>query len=53
MRKETRSKEAICVFCKKPITREQRPAVGMEPGKQAHVECWAKHENEATKPKPN
>ncbi len=33
MREETQSKKSICVFCKKPITEEQRPSVRMQPEK--------------------
>lgn len=50
MREETQNKPSICVFCKKPITETQRPAVLMERGKQAHIECWQKHEKNAAKP---
>ena len=50
MRKETRSKKSICVICKKPITTAQRPTVRMQPGKEAHMECFAKREKDAAKP---
>jgi hypothetical protein len=50
VREETRSKRSICVFCKKPITMKQRPAVTIRPGEEAHMECWTKHEKNATKP---
>ena len=50
MREETHEDQSICVFCGKPITQEQRPAIQMRPGKQAHMECWYKHEQNATKP---
>ena len=49
MREETQNKQSICVFCKKPITQEQRPAVRMQPGKEAHMECFVKHEKDAAK----
>lgn len=47
---KTQSKPSICVLCKKPITKQQRPAVLLQPGKQAHVECWIKHRQDAGKP---
>lgn len=50
MAEETRSSQAICVICKKPITESQRPAVRMQPGKEAHMECFAKREKQASKP---
>ncbi|HVN20062.1 MAG TPA: hypothetical protein VMU05_14850 [Dongiaceae bacterium] len=50
MREETQKKLSICVFCKKPITKEQRPAVRMQPGKEAHMECFVNHEKDASKP---
>ncbi len=50
MREETQSKQSICVFCHKAITQQQRPAVQMQPGKEAHVDCWTKHEEDAAKP---
>jgi hypothetical protein len=50
MRKETRSKQTICVICKKAITKAQRPSVRMQPGKEAHIECFAKREKDAGKP---
>ena len=50
MRKETRSTRSICAICKKPITKEQRPSVRLQPGKEAHVECYAKRDKEASKP---
>ena len=50
MRKETRSEPSICILCKKPITPKQRPAVRMQPGKEAHMECFVKREKDASKP---
>jgi len=50
MRKETRSKKTVCVICKKPITKAQRPSVRTQPGKEAHMECFAKREQDARKP---
>ena len=49
MRKETRSKKTICVICGKPITKAQRPSVRMQPGQEAHLECFVKREKEAAK----
>jgi len=49
VREETQKKR-ICVFCKIPITRKQQPSVQMQPGKEAHMECFAKHEKDASKP---
>jgi hypothetical protein len=50
MRKETRSKKIICAICGKPITQAQRPSVRMQPGKEAHMECFVKREKDAGKP---
>jgi hypothetical protein len=50
MRKETRSKKTICVICGKPITKAQRPSVRMQPGQEAHLECFVKREKDAVKP---
>ncbi len=50
MGEETQRKKSVCVFCKKPITKEQRPAVTMGPGREAHMECFMKHEQDARKP---
>lgn len=50
MRKETRSKKAVCAICGKPITKAQRPSVRMQPGKEAHIECFVKREKDAGKP---
>jgi len=50
MRKETRSKKTIFVICGKPITKADRPSVLMKPGKEAHMECFAKREKGARKP---
>jgi len=47
---KTQSKQTVCVFCKKPITSGQRPAVMLQPGKQVHIECWIKHQQDASKP---
>ena len=50
MREETQSKQSICVFCGKPITKKQRPAVTIRPGKEAHMDCFLQHETDAKKP---
>jgi hypothetical protein len=50
MPKETRSKKTICAICGKPITKAQRPSVRMQPGQEAHMECFAKREKDAGKP---
>jgi hypothetical protein len=42
--------QTICVFCKQPITRQQRPSVRMQPGKEAHMECFVKRELDTGKP---
>jgi hypothetical protein len=42
--------QSICVLCKQPITRRQRPAVRLQPGKDAHMECFIKRELDAGKP---
>jgi len=36
--------DPICVYCKRPITREQRPSVQLENGYEVHVECYSEHE---------
>lgn len=45
--------ETICVYCKLPIEKWQRPAIQMKNGDQLHVECYVKlgKENRAG-PKP-
>jgi len=50
VRQESRRKKTICVICKEPITKAQRPAVRMQPGKESHMECFAKRERGASKP---
>lgn len=34
----------ICVVCKLPITREQRPSVEMKNGDEVHAECWNEYD---------
>ncbi len=51
MREET-PPEKICVYCKRPITREQRPAVLLKNGDEVHVECWNDYEKSQLQ-KPN
>lgn len=46
MREEAQSQQTICVFCGKPISQKQRPAVAIRPGKEAHMGCWVQHEND-------
>lgn len=41
--KETRP-DPICVYCKRPITREQRPSVQLENEDEVHLECYSEHE---------
>jgi len=36
--------DPICVYCKRPITREQRPSVLLEDGDEVHVECYAERD---------
>ncbi len=50
MQKETHSKKTICMICGKPITKAQRPSVRIQPGKEAHIECFVKREKDAGKP---
>ena len=50
MGEETQSKQSICAFCKTLITKEQRLAVLLQPGKQVHIECWIKQRQAASKP---
>ena len=42
MREETRP-IVICVYCKLPITPEQRPSVQLKNGGELHVECYDKY----------
>lgn len=39
MRKETHPPR-ICVHCKLPIPKEQRPAIQLKNGDELHFECW-------------
>jgi len=48
--REGTRQQSICVLCKRLITRRQRPAVRLRPGKEAHMECFTKHETDAGKP---
>ncbi|HLZ43676.1 MAG TPA: hypothetical protein VKQ11_22100 [Candidatus Sulfotelmatobacter sp.] len=41
MRKKT-PRPTICVYCKLPIEKWQRPAIQMANGDQLHVECYVK-----------
>jgi len=48
--REGTRQQSICVLCKQPITRRQRPSVRLQPGKEAHMECFIKRELDADKP---
>lgn len=41
---------AICVFCKLPITKAQRPSVTLDNGDEIHIECYDSWER--TQPRP-
>jgi hypothetical protein len=51
MRKKTQpsKKLKVCVYCKRPITRSERPAIVFENGEEMHVECYSKHKQEQKK----
>ena len=38
--------DPICLYCKRPITREQRPSVQLEDGDEVHIECYSEHEKD-------
>ena len=40
----------VCALCGKPISKAQSPSVQLQPGKQAHMECFIQHEQDAGKP---
>jgi hypothetical protein len=40
VREETQTPIVICVQCKLPITREQRPSVQLKDGSEVHAECY-------------
>lgn len=42
MPRKKKNSTTICVFCKLPIRSVDRPAVRLEKGKQAHMECYLK-----------
>lgn len=42
MREETRP-VVICVYCKLPITAEQRPSIQLKNGGELHAECYDKY----------
>lgn len=50
MRKETGGRVVVCVICKRPITEAQRPSVQLQSGEEAHLECYAERERQASKP---
>ncbi len=33
-------KLTICAVCKLPITREERPSVSLNDGRELRIECW-------------
>ena len=43
MREETQQ-TTVCVFCKLPITPEQRPSVQLKDGHEVHPKCWDEYE---------
>ena len=47
MRKKT-PPPTICVHCKLPIEKWQRPSIQLANGDQVHVECYVKLENART-----
>ena len=52
MRKKT-PPPTICVHCKLPIEKWQRPAMQLPNGDQVHVECYVEMDKAANKkPKP-
>jgi len=48
--REGNRQQTICILCKQPITRRQRPSVRLQPGKEAHMECFIKREFDTGKP---
>jgi hypothetical protein len=44
VREETQT-TIICVYCKLPITAEQRPSVQLKDGREAHDNCWNEYED--------
>ncbi len=52
MREETQKPVVICVHCKLPITREQRPSVQLKNGDELHVECYDKHQQASRQKRP-
>jgi hypothetical protein len=52
VREETQL-EPICVYCKQPITDEQRPCKGFDSGEKAHLTCYVRHmHDDEKKPAP-
>ena len=39
MREETHPL-VICIYCKLPITRDQRPSIQLKNGDELHAECY-------------
>jgi hypothetical protein len=48
--REGTRQQPICVLCQQPITRRQQPSVRLQPGKEAHMECFVKPELNTGKP---
>lgn len=46
MREETQKPLVICIHCKLPIMQEQRPSVQLKDGRELHVECYNKYNQE-------
>ena len=51
MREETQL-EPICVYCKQPITDQQRPSARTKSDEPAHLACYLDHMHDEKKP-PN
>ncbi|HTS06146.1 MAG TPA: hypothetical protein VMP68_11235 [Candidatus Eisenbacteria bacterium] len=46
MREETQSRYEFCVYCKQPITENQRPFKRLADGTAAHLKCYLDHMDE-------
>ena len=44
MREETQ-RTSVWIFCKLPITPEQRPSVQVGDGRDVHRECWDEYQD--------
>lgn len=47
MREETQ--QEVCIYCKEPITPEQRPFKRFDSGEAAHLACYIEHMNDEEK----